>query len=128
MDVHAELAIAKQSLEAMLSLCEPRFVGAWNPTNEQRIEYIRFAERTLDGLLQLEQIERRRLLSEGAVQSFVPEAALRFLREQVKLCVNDIHAALDHLDPEGKLLRELFYDLGPATGPSYAVRGTFEEG
>jgi hypothetical protein len=128
MDVQAELAIAKQSFESMLSLCEPRLVGAWSPSNEQRTAYVRFAEGALDGISRLEDIERRKLLREGVVQSFVPEPMLRFLREQVKPCVNDIHAALDCLDPEGKLIRELFYDFRPAIGSSSAVRGTFEEG
>jgi hypothetical protein len=128
MDVQAELAIAKQSFEAMISLCEPRLVVAWTPSNEQRTAYVRFAEQSLDGLSRLEQIERRRLLNEGIVQSFVPEGILTFIREQMKPRVREIIAALDSLDPEGKLFRELMYDFEPATGPSFAVRCTFEEG
>jgi hypothetical protein len=128
MDVQAELAMAKQSFEAMLSLCEPRLAGDWKPSNEQRNAYIRVAESALDALIRLEQIEHRQLWSEGTVQNFVPEGMLMFVRDHMKPRVQDILRALDCLDPDGKPLREFFYSLTPATGPGLAVRATFEQG
>src|SRR6266704_3679748 len=99
MDAYAELALAKQSFEMMLSLCDPRLIRTWNPSREQRIAYARFADQALDGMVRFEQLERRQLLSEGVVQSFVPEAILKVIREQMKPLINDIHAALNFLDP-----------------------------
>ena len=111
-----------------MRLRDPRLVGDWSPSTEQRSEFVALAESVLEGLTRLEQIERRQLLSEGVVQSFVPEGMLTFIRDQLKPRVQDILGALDCLDPEGKLIRELLYELAPASGSSYAVRDTFEQG
>ena len=129
MDRHAELALAIQSFKDLMELRDPGLVRDWSPTSEQRSGFVALAEIVLDGLTRLEQIERRQLLSEGVVQSFVPEGMLTFIRDQMKPHVKEIRAALDSLDPEGKLIRELLYDFGlPAVGSGKTVRGTFEEG
>jgi hypothetical protein len=128
MDAHAELAIAIQSFKDLMRLRDPKQVVDWTPSAQQRGAYAALAECTLEGLTRLEQIERRQLLSEGVVQSFVPEGMLPFIREQMKPRVPEILAALDYLDPEGKVLREFLYEFAPSMAPSYAVRATFEQG
>jgi hypothetical protein len=120
--------MAKQSFESLLALCDPRRIGTWTPSSEQRNAYVHLAESALDSLMRLEQMERRRLLAEGDVQSFVPGQLLIFIREQMKPRVPDIRAALDLLDPANAVFREISYDFESMAGPGYAVRGTFEQG
>jgi len=128
MDALADLAVARQSFETLLSMYEPKDVHAWNPSKEQRNEYVRLCGRILDGLDSVEGIEQSLLLNEGRVQSYVPEAMLTFVREHMKPQMAHIKAALDHLDPDSKELRDFFYEFDRTCGARFSVRGSFEEG
>ena len=128
MDHHADLALSKQAFDDLLALCTPENVRTWQPSTEQRAHYIRLAERALDGLEKLETLEQRRLLTEGQLHSVIPESLLAFVRDQMKPRVSAIRTALDCLDPDGKLLRELLARIGRPSGARVRVRGTFEEG
>src|SRR2546427_450372 len=108
MNQNAELALAKQAFDELLALCAPENVPAWNPSDEQRTAYIRLAERAREGVRRLETAERRQLLNEGASVSVLPEALLVFVREQIRPRDAAIRSAIDHLDPEGKPLRDLW--------------------
>lgn len=128
MDNLAELALAKQAFENLLAMCEPKDALSWNPSEEQRNVYVKLAERALDGLDKVSHLESRQLLSEGCIQSFIPESMLIFVREQMKPRVNALRAALDHFDPNGKFFREVLEEMGRPSGANGLVKSTFETG
>jgi hypothetical protein len=128
MDHHVELAQAKQAFESLVAMREPKEALTWQPSDEQRNEYVRLAERALAGLDKAERLESRQLLGEGRLQSFIPESMLAFVREQMKPRVSALRAALDHFDPNGKFFREILEELGRPSGASGLVKRTFETG
>lgn len=128
MDHLAELALAKQAFESLLVMCEPNKALSWQPSEEARKVYVKLAERTLDGLDKVAQLESRQLLNEGHLQSFIPESMLIFVREQMKPRVNALRAALDHFDPNGKFFREILEEMGHLSGANGRVKSTFETG
>jgi hypothetical protein len=129
--MYADLALTKQAFETLMALCPPENIQMWQPSVEQRAKYLGLADRVLDGVMDLEGIERRRLLSEGTVSSTIPPALLEFLRDGVMPRVATIRAAIEHLDPGANERRELlagfFYDAGPR-GAGGALRATFDVG
>jgi hypothetical protein len=128
MNLNTTLALAKQAFGKLVAIREPKEIQGWNSSPEQRDAYIKFCGHALDGLEELECFEQRQLLAEGHVQSIVPESLLEFVREQMVPQANAIRAALDHLDPDGKLVRDLLSEMGRPGGARGRVRGTFEEG
>ena len=110
MNVHAELALAKQAFEQLLALCEPEKVAVWQPSSAQRDEFVRLADAVSTAYGKLRWIERGRLHADAQVHSVVPEAQLAFLREQLRPRLTSIRAAADLLDPEGKLIRDCIFD------------------
>ncbi len=122
MNTNACVATAKQSFESLLALCDPRRVGTWNPSSEQRNAYIHFADSALDNVMRLEKMERRCLMAEDDVQSFVRRHLLTFIREQMKPRVPDIRAALDLLDRANALFREISYAFESMAGPGISTR------
>ncbi len=128
MDRYAELAVAKQSFEALLAMADPADVESWNPSDAQRITYVNLAERTVAGLRQFERLEQQQFFREGRVQSFVPESLLTFLREEIKPQLPHVKAALDHLDPDGKFIREFLYEPTDGNTAGHSIRATFDQG
>lgn len=124
----AELALAKQAFESLLAMCEPNEALTWQPSDEARKAYVKLAERALDGLDKVSHLESRQLLSEGHLQSFIPESMLIFVREQMKPRVNALRAALDHFDPNGKLFREVLEEMARPSGANGLVKIAFETG
>jgi hypothetical protein len=129
MNQNSDLALAKQAFDELIALCAPEKVADWNPLDEQRAAYIRLAEKAREGVQRLETAERRQLLTEGSSVSVLPEALLAFVREQIRPRDAALRAAIDHLDPEGKPLRELWAQLEEGWSPiSHTLLSTFEEG
>lgn len=128
MTLNANLAVSKQAFEKLMAMRQPSHVLTWNPSPEQRDAYIGFTESALDGLEQLEHYEQRRLFAEGHIHSFIPESLLTFVREQIVPHRPALRAALDHLDPNGKMGRDLLLDLGQLRGTRGRLRDTFDEG
>lgn len=128
MNYQPDLALAKQAWEQILKLCEPEHVRTWQPTSEQRAMYIQLAERVLEGLAQLESLEKRHLLENARLQNVIADTFLAFVREQLRPRARALRDALDHLDPNpvSKLLRELLLDPPKRTGRP--VWATFDEG
>jgi hypothetical protein len=127
MSEYAALALAKQAFDELLTLCAPEEVRQWQPSAGQRAAFIRLAEKSLRGYVDLRTRERHELLAEARMHSMVPETLLTFAREQIGPRADAIRGALNHLDPE----RAFFYDLlygESASGTSTRVLRTFEEG
>jgi len=126
----AKLALARQAFDQLVPLCEPENVSGWNPSPEQRAQYVHLVNTIVEGYGSLVSMERRHLREEGQIHSVLPESHLGFVRETLKPRLQAIRAAADLLDPEGKLLRDFFHDMDVGTHPaaSHVVRGTFDEG
>jgi hypothetical protein len=129
MNQNSDLALAKQAFDELLSLCAPEHVAAWQPTDDQRAIYVQLAERAREGVQRLKTYERWRLLNEGSSVSVLPEALLVFVRDQIRPRDAAIRAAIDHLDPEGKPLRESWAELDePWSSNSRTLLSTFQVG
>jgi hypothetical protein len=129
MNRNADLALGKQAFDQLLRLCEPATVKTWKPTLEQKAEYVRLAEVAVSAVEELQALEQRQLLVDGQLHSSLPESQLAFVRDQISPRIDDIRAAADFLDPEGKALRDLlhWFNTGPS-GAGKGVRATFDQG
>lgn len=110
MNLHAELALAKQAFDQLLALCEPEQIADWHASPAQRDQYLHLVDAVLTGYERLVWVERQRLHEDTQIHSVVPESQLTFLRDQLKPRLASIRAAADHLDPEGKLLRDSLFE------------------
>jgi hypothetical protein len=128
MDPAALAAAAKQAFSELVSMCAPEAVVTWRPRDEQRLRYVQLAEKVLNDLDALDSAQRRHLLAKGEYHAILPEHALSFLRAEIEPRVNALRAALDHLDPDGKALRDMLLGLLRPRGAQGRVLDTFEEG
>ena len=128
MDINAELALAQQAFRKLIDMRQPAQVHSWKPDEAQKAEYIRLAETVVDAMDKLSAHEARQLLSEGRVQNFIPEGLLAFIRGTIKPEESSLRHVLDHLDPEGKILRDFFANVYRPSGIGKMVRSTFEQG
>jgi len=94
----------------------------------ERKEYVRRAETIVEALDKLSAMEARNLLSGGKVHSFLPDELLTFVREQITPRLPTLREALDHLDPDGKVLRDVISGMHHPAGLGGSVRHTFEQG
>lgn len=120
-----ELAVARQDFEKLLAMCEPAAIRDWRPTSTQRALYIELADSTLNAADNFRSYERRKLLSEGSAESYVPEALHKFLAEELSPKIGALSDALDYLDPEGKTGRDLLMNFGSPRGAAGRIRKTF---
>jgi LmbE family N-acetylglucosaminyl deacetylase len=128
MENNAELALIKQDFERLLAMFDPTSGRTWNPSEGERLAYVQIADRSLNALQRVRNLERRKLLREGHVQIYMPESVLDFFREQIAPRVSALRSVLDKLDPEGAFVRQLFDELDHATTKGKQVKGTFETG
>ena len=128
MDINAELAVSQQAFRKLVEMRQPAQVPTWKPDDAQKAEYIRLAETVADTMDKLGALEARQLLSEGKVQNYIPEGLLAFIHGTVKPEESSLRKALDYLDPEGKVLRDIFADRYRPSGIGNMVRDTFEQG
>jgi hypothetical protein len=126
MDLNAQLAVAKQSFDELVALCELDKIADWRPTPEQRQRYVALADSALSGLDRLRLEEQRRLFAEGRIRSFVPESLLAAVRGAIEPRESALRAAMDLLDPEGKAGRDALAAFLKLRGGD--VRATFEQG
>ena len=70
-----KLALARQAFDQLIALCEPEKVSVWNPSTEQRAQYVHLVDTIVEGYGSLVSIERRRLRSEAQLHSVVPVAS-----------------------------------------------------
>lgn len=123
----ADLALAKQAFEEVLSLCPPEQMQTWQATDEQRTRYLELGDRVIFAVGKLEDWEKRQLLDKGRIQQFIPDALLVFVREQLMPRFRALRDALDYLDPDNKLMRD-FWWWDPAGGNKWRILSTFEVG
>lgn len=122
-NLHADLALSKQAFDELVRLCEPEEIKSWIPNKSQRERYVELCNQFLRGVREFTRFERRRLLADGSVQNTLPSSLLAFLTGEAKTYAPSVRAALDHLDPEGVLLREIT-DSTRHSG-SNPIRNTF---
>lgn len=126
MELHVELSQAVAAVGVLNELCAPAGVVSWTPTNEQRRAYIQKSEEVLAAIDRLRTHQSRQVFAQGQVQDYVPGPLLSDLKDKVMPLEHVIWSALDHLDPEGQILRELWY-RSPQNG-SKKLYATFSEG
>lgn len=127
MDYHAELALIKQHFERLLAMHDPALTTNWHPGEGQRIAYVELADRVLDALTRVRNLEKRKLLRQGQSQEYVPDSILVYIRDQVDPRVNALKVSLDLLDPEGVDIRHILDEIAK-TSSSHSVNSTFEMG
>lgn len=126
MDYHAELALIKQNFEHLLEICDPISAGNWHPSESERLVYVHLAERVLRAKGRVRNLQRRKLLKEGQSQEYVPNSILVYIHDQVDPRESALREAVDRLDPDGAIIRQILDDLEHA--PSSRVNQTFETG
>lgn len=126
MDLNEQLAVARQSFDELVALCELDKIADWRPTPEQRQRYVALSEAALSGLDRFRREGQRRLFADGRICSFVPESLLAAVRGAIEPRESELRAAIDLLDPEGKAGRDALTEFLKA--PYGDVRATFEEG
>jgi hypothetical protein len=109
MELHVELSQAVAAVGVLNHLCAPSGVSRWTPTNEERSAYIQKSEEVLAAIDRLRTHQSRQVYTQGQVQDYVPGPLLGDLRDKVMPLEHEIWSALDHLDPEGQILREFLY-------------------
>lgn len=127
MDYHAELALIKQNFEKLLSIHDPTLSNKWNPIESQRVVYVQLADRVLEGITRVRNLERRKLLKQGQYQEYVPDSILMYIHDQVDPKVIALRNIIDRLDPEGADIRQILEDISNASSPR-SVNSTFEIG
>lgn len=128
MDINAEISLAQQAHRRLTDMRAPATVSSWHPDEVQKQEYVRLAETVVNLIDKLGALEARQLLSDGRIHSFIPEGLFSFIRDTLRPDEPFIRSALDHLDPEGKILRDFFRDMNRPSGIGKHVRSTFEQG
>jgi hypothetical protein len=100
----------------------------WNPPSQLRMEYITLAETVVYALDAFRAVETQALHSAAAVEQRLPRETILSLRGRVRLKEAAIWDALNLLDPENRLLRELMVFQTRPAGRGGGVRATFEQG
>ena len=128
MDIKETLATAQQAFGKLMAMRPLPQVPGWEPTEEQRAEYVRLAESVLEAMDRVAAQESRELLKAGATQSFIPSSLLSAVRDHLKPEIPALRLAVDTLDPDGKILRDFFADFHRPRGLGKGILGTFEQG
>ena len=128
MDRLARLTVMKQNFERLLAMSDPRLEVDWRPTETQRRVYVQLAEGVLSELDHYTALERRGLLKDGQIHSYIPESMLSFVRGQVMPRVGALRATLDRLDPEYAALAKELDEIVEQCRPRGRVRDALEQG
>jgi hypothetical protein len=94
MELHIELAQAVAALEALQQVCEPSDVTRWQPSPEERLNYIEKCEQVLAALDRLQIHESRQVFAQGQVQAYFPGPLLHDIRHELVPSQANIWAAL----------------------------------
>lgn len=116
MELHVELAQAVAALASLRRLCEPSAVASWQPSIDERVDFIAKCEQVIAALDRMQVHESRMVFTQGQVQDYVPGPLLRDVREVLVPIEADLWNALGLLDPDNQLIREILY--GPTSWSS----------
>lgn len=128
MSTSPDFSAAIQAFDRLLGLQNPDLIQYWRPPEQLRRDYIALAETVVYALDTLRAIETQALHDGATVENRLPREVIVALRERVRPKEDAIWDALNVLDPENSLLRELrVFQTRPA-GRGGGVRATFEQG
>lgn len=128
MALEAELIAAVDAFKRLMELQNPDLIHYWRPPPPHRDEYVRLAETVVYALDRLKAAETAALHANAQVESRLPADVLKVLREQIRQKEASLWDALDVLDPDNKLLREVMVFQTRPSGRGGNVRSTFEQG
>jgi hypothetical protein len=128
MALEAELIAAVGAFKRLMELQNPDLVQYWRPPPSLRAEYVQLAESVVYALDRLKAAETEALHADARVESRLPAEVLKALREEIRQKEPSLWDALDLLDPDNKLLRELMVFQTRPAGRGGNVRSTFEQG
>ena len=128
MQAPPDLVAAISAFDRLVELQNPDLVQYWNPPTQLKREYIELAERIVYALDALRAFETQALHDGAEVESRIPHAVLVALRTRVRPREDAIWDALNVLDAENSLLREVMVFQTRPAGRGGGVRSTFEHG
>ena len=128
MSISKDFTAAVSAFDRLMELQNPDLIRYWNPPEQLRVEYISLAETVVYALDALRALETHGLHVDADVENKLPRDALLTLRSRIRPKEASIWDALDHLDPNNKLLRELMVFQTRPAGRGGGVRATFEQG
>lgn len=128
MPISTDLIKAVAAFDRLMELQNPDLIRYWHPPEQLRAEYISLAETVVYALDALRDLEAKSLHHNAEVESKLPRAAISALRKRIRPKEESISDALDHLDPDNKMLRELMVFQTRPAGRGGSVRSTFEQG
>jgi len=122
------LALLRQDLERLRSMCEPTNIDGWNPSANQRSVYSRLLFDVLNRADNIETEHQRLIADEGAIHHFVPDSHLDYFRNVFRPRREAMKRALAVIDPEGFEDFQLLEGSGAPVGRNGQVKETFEAG
>lgn len=123
-----DFAASVRAFDRLLELQNPDLVQYWHPPASLRREFIELAETVVYALDTLRSVETQALHDGASVESRLPRDVIVALRTRVRPKEAAIWDALDVLDPDNSLLRELMVFQTRPAGRGGGVRATFEQG
>ena len=123
-----DFAASVRAFDRLLELQNPDLVQYWNPPASLRREFIELAETVVYALDTLRSIETQALHDGATVESRLPRDIIVALRTRVRPREAGIWDALNVLDADNSLLRELMVFQTRPAGRGGGVRATFEQG
>jgi hypothetical protein len=123
-----DFAAAVRAFDRMLELQNPDLVQYWNPPASLRGEFIELAETVVYALDALRSVETQALHEGASVETRLPRDVSVALQTRVRPREAAIWDALNVLDPDNSLLRELMVFQTRPAGRGGGVRATFEQG
>jgi hypothetical protein len=128
MALEAELTEAVAAYQKLLTLQNPDLIRYWQPPEQLRAEYVRLAETVVYALDKLKAAEVSSLLASAEVESKIAPEILQILRAEIRIKEPALWDALDVLDSENSLLRELMVFQTRPAGRNGRIRNTFDLG
>lgn len=123
-----DFAASIRAFDRLLELQNPDLVQYWNPPASLREEFIKLAETVVYALDALRSVETQALHEGATVESRLTRDVIVALRTRVRPKEAAIWDALNVLDPDNRLLRELMVFQTRPAGRGGGVRATFEQG
>ena len=128
MALEDDLISAVQAFDRLMTLQNPDLIQYWRPPPELKAEYVQLAETVVYALDALKSVETRGLHESAEVESKLPHDVLITLREKIRQKEASLWDALDILDPDNKMFREIMVFQTRPAGRGGGVRSTFEQG
>lgn len=128
MPSQVDFAASVRAFDRLMELQNPDLIQYWNPPPTLRSEFIELAETVVYALDTLRSVETQALHDGASVENRLPRNVIVALRTRVAPKEAAIWDALNVLDPDNSLLRELMVFQTRPAGRGGGIRATFEQG